>query len=48
MDHGWADDTENLHVFQRWLDIAIVWDVIDGVSVIQPVVKGQIIHIFIF
>lgn len=35
---------ENEHVFQRRLNIAIGWDVINRMSVIYPIIKGRLIR----
>lgn len=39
---------ENLHVSQWRLNMAIIWDVIDGVSIIYPEIKRQLIRVFVF
>ena len=39
---------ESLHVSQWRLNMAIIWDVIDGVSIIYPEIKRQLIRVFVF
>jgi len=39
---------ENLHISQWRPNIAIIWDVIDGISVIHPEIKGRLVRVFVF
>ena len=39
---------ENLHIFQWRPNIVIIWDVIDGMSVIYPEIKGRLVRVFVF
>ena len=39
---------ENLHVSQWRPNIAIIWDVFYGMSVIHPEIKGRLVRVFVF
>jgi hypothetical protein len=43
----WAE-MEDLHISRRRPNIAVIWDVIDGMSVIYPEVKRQLVRVFVF
>jgi len=39
---------ENLHITQWRPNNAIIWGVIDGMSIIYPEVKTQLVRVFVF
>ena len=40
--------TENLHISQWRPNFAMIWDVIDGMTVIHPEIKRQLVRVIVF
>ena len=40
--------TENLHISEWRPNIAVLWSVVDGVTVIHPEIKRQLVRVIVF
>ena len=38
---------ESLHISEWRPNIAIIWNIIDGMSIIHPEIKGQLVRVFV-